>query len=67
MADYGGIAEVLLFGVMLWVAVAADVARWRARKGHLPPDRYAVPIEEPPGGHVLQLGRGTRLARTPLH
>ena len=67
MADYGGIAEILLFGVMMWIAVAADVARWRARKRRLPPDRYALPIDEPPGGLVLQLGRGTRLARVPQH
>jgi hypothetical protein len=67
MADYGGIAQVLLFAVMLWVAVAADVARWRARKRHLPHDRYALPVDDPPCGHVLQLGRGTMVARIPLH
>ena len=65
MADYGGIAQVLLFAVMLWVAVAADVARWRARKRRLPPDRYALPVDEPLRGHVLQLARGTMLARIP--
>ena len=65
MADYRGIAEILLFGVMLWVAVAADLARWRARKRHLPTDRYALPIDDRPGGHVLQLARGTTLARVP--
>jgi len=65
MADYRGIAEILLFGVMVWVAVAADVARWRARRRYLPPDRYALPIDDLPGGHVLQLARGTTLARVP--
>lgn len=65
MADYRGIAEILLFGVMFWVAVAADVARWRVRRRHLPPDRYALPIDDRPGGHVLQLARGTTLSSVP--
>jgi hypothetical protein len=43
MGDYEAVANLVAFAVLLWGAMALDVARARREAGGPRPDRYALP------------------------
>jgi len=43
MGDYECVANLVTFAVLVWGALAVDMARWRASRVRPPPDRYALP------------------------